>query len=58
LKDVKAMRKELKEANEFYENLRLTCLKAPASYEERVSKRKEEIEALENAYRLLDSKSN
>jgi len=53
-KDLKAVSAELDKANEYYEYLKPQCLEVKVSYEERVAKRKEEIESLKEAYKVLD----
>jgi len=53
LVDVEA---ELAKANEYYETLKPSCLEVHVSYEERVAKRKEEIESLKGAYQMLAAK--
>merc|ERR1719473_718336 len=54
VKDLKAVQKELDKANEYYEYLKPQCLEVKVSYEERVAKRKQEIESLKEAYKILD----
>jgi len=56
-KDLKATQKELDKALEYQEYLKPVCLEVHVSYEERVKRRKDEIEALKEAYKILDSKS-
>merc|ERR1719174_1934126 len=46
---------ELDKANEYYETLKPSCLEVHVSYEERVAQRKQEIEALKEAYKILDN---
>jgi hypothetical protein len=53
-KDLKAVTAELDKANEYYEFLKPQCLEVKVSYEERVAKRKEEINSLKEAYKVLD----
>eukprot|EP00747_Dinoflagellata_sp_TGD_P160282 gnl/TRDRNA2_/TRDRNA2_177964_c2_seq15.p1 gnl/TRDRNA2_/TRDRNA2_177964_c2~~gnl/TRDRNA2_/TRDRNA2_177964_c2_seq15.p1 ORF type:complete len:658 (+),score=256.78 gnl/TRDRNA2_/TRDRNA2_177964_c2_seq15:55-2028(+) len=53
-KDLKAVQAELDKANEYYEYLKPQCLEVKVSYEERVAKRKQEIESLKEAYKILD----
>eukprot|EP00747_Dinoflagellata_sp_TGD_P160276 gnl/TRDRNA2_/TRDRNA2_177964_c2_seq1.p1 gnl/TRDRNA2_/TRDRNA2_177964_c2~~gnl/TRDRNA2_/TRDRNA2_177964_c2_seq1.p1 ORF type:complete len:658 (+),score=275.91 gnl/TRDRNA2_/TRDRNA2_177964_c2_seq1:55-2028(+) len=53
-KDLKAVQAELAKANEYYEYLKPQCLEVKVSYEERVAKRKQEIESLKEAYKILD----
>merc|ERR1719235_3054158 len=54
LKDLKAVQAELDKAIEYYESLKPQCLEVKVSYEERVAKRKQEIESLKEAYKVLD----
>eukprot|EP00928_Gymnodinium_smaydae_P084585 TRINITY_DN6784_c0_g2_i1.p1 TRINITY_DN6784_c0_g2~~TRINITY_DN6784_c0_g2_i1.p1 ORF type:complete len:680 (+),score=192.30 TRINITY_DN6784_c0_g2_i1:151-2040(+) len=56
-KDLAAVEEELAKANGYYEELKPVCLEVHVSYEERVAKRQEEIEALKRAHEILDSKS-
>merc|ERR1719310_1190743 len=53
-KDLAAVQAELDKANEYYEYLKPQCLEVKVSYEERVAKRKQEIESLKEAYKTLD----
>jgi len=53
LVDVEA---EMNKANEYYETLKPACLEVHVSYEQRVAKRKEEIESLKGAYEMLAAK--
>jgi regulator of replication initiation timing len=55
-KDLAGTEEELGKANEYYEYLKPNCLEVKVSYEDRVARRKEEIEALKEAYKILDSK--
>merc|ERR1711957_273929 len=48
---------ELARANDYFEVLKPECIEVKVSYEERVQARKDEIEALKEAYKVLDSKS-
>jgi len=48
---------ELAAANDYFEVLKPECIEVKVSYEERVKARKDEIEALKEAYKVLDSKS-
>lgn len=57
-KDLKSVEKELAMANKYYEELKPACTEVKVSYEERVARRKEEIEALKEAYNILDEKSD
>jgi hypothetical protein len=54
LKDLKAVQEELDSAITYYDSLKPQCLEVKVSYEERVAKRKEEIESLKEAYKILD----
>jgi len=56
-KDVAATQAELDKALEYQQHLKPVCLEVHVSYEERVARRKEEIEALKEAYKILDQKS-
>jgi hypothetical protein len=55
-KDLAANEEELAKANEYYEYLKPNCLEVKVNYEDRVARRKEEIEALKEAYKILNSK--
>merc|ERR1719326_247618 len=57
-KDLKATQEELDTANNYYEELKPECLTVHVSYEERAAKRKEELEALNQAWTILDAKGN
>jgi DNA repair exonuclease SbcCD ATPase subunit len=52
-KDLAATQEELDAALKYYEELKPQCLEVHVSYEERVAKRKEEIESLKKAYEVL-----
>jgi hypothetical protein len=54
VKDLNAVQQELDKANDYYESLKPQCLEVKVSYEERVAKRKQEIESLKEAYKVLD----
>jgi len=56
-KDLEATQSELDKALEYQEYLKPVCLEVHVSYEERVARRKEEIEALKEAYEILDKKA-
>jgi len=56
-KDLNANQAELDKALEYQAHLKPVCLEVHVSYEERVARRKEEIEALKEAYKILDQKS-
>jgi hypothetical protein len=53
--DLAGSQKELDSANAYYDSLKPMCLETHVSYEERVARRKEEIAALNEAYKVLDS---
>merc|ERR1719478_1607773 len=54
--DLEGTQKELDAAMEYYEKLKPSCIDAGVSYEERVSRRKEEIQSLQEALRILNGK--
>merc|ERR1719389_450472 len=51
--DLESTQKELDAAMEYYEKLKPSCVDAGVSYEDRVARRKEEIESLQEALRIL-----
>merc|ERR1719335_261366 len=51
--DLDSTQEELDAALDYYEELKPACLEVHVSYEERVAKRKEEIESLKQAYDIL-----
>merc|ERR1719335_727980 len=51
--DLAAAQEELDAALKYYEELKPMCLEVHVSYEERAAKRQEEIEALQEAYKIL-----
>merc|ERR1719261_1753794 len=53
-KDLKSVSEELAAANEYYEKLKPTCIDPGESYEERVARRKAEIESLKEALKILE----
>merc|ERR1719380_459962 len=55
-KDLEATQEELDRALDYQQYLKPVCLEVHVSYEERVARRKEEIEALKEAYDILDKK--
>merc|ERR1719442_360869 len=55
-KDLEATQEELDKALDYQQYLKPVCLEVHVSYEERVARRKEEIEALKEAYDILDKK--
>merc|ERR1719214_28506 len=52
--DLDQTQKELDAAVEYYEKLKPSCVDAGVSYEERVARRKEEIESLQEALKILN----
>jgi hypothetical protein len=52
-KDLVAVNEELDAAMEYYEKLKPSCVDAGESYEERVARRKAEIESLQEALKIL-----
>jgi len=56
-KDLGLTEEELNKANDYYEKLKPSCIEVHVSYEERVARRKQEIEALKEAYKILDGMS-
>lgn len=56
-KDLDATQEQLDMANKYYGELKPQCVTVHVTYEERAAKRKEEIKALQEAYRILDGKS-
>jgi chromosome segregation ATPase len=52
--DLEGTQKELDAAMKYYDKLKPTCVKAEEPYEDRVAKRKEEIESLQEALRILN----
>mmetsp|Transcript_33679 Transcript_33679/g.71322 ORF Transcript_33679/g.71322 Transcript_33679/m.71322 type:complete len:660 (-) Transcript_33679:58-2037(-) len=52
--DLESTQKELDAALRYYEKLKPSCVDAGVSYEERVARRKEEIESLQEALRILN----
>lgn len=55
--DLEGTSKELTAANEYFDKLKPTCIGAEGSYEDRVSKREEEVESLQEALRILNGES-
>jgi len=53
-KELKITEEELDAALEYFEKLKPSCVEAGESYEERVARRKEEIESLEDALKILE----
>merc|ERR1719321_723464 len=56
-KDLEGTSKELQAAMDYYEKLKPDCIDSGISYEERVARRKEEIESLQEALRILNGDS-
>jgi hypothetical protein len=56
-KDLKATQEELDKALAYQQHLKPVCLEVHVSYEERVANRKAELEALKEAYEILDKKA-
>jgi hypothetical protein len=56
-KDLESTQGELDKALEYQQYLKPVCLEVHVSYEERVAARKEELEALKEAYNILDQKA-
>merc|ERR1719399_512547 len=54
-KDLAATKSELVAALEYFEKLKPSCVEVAVSYEERVAKRKEEIESLQDALKILSA---
>jgi len=52
--DLDGTQKELNAAEAYYEKLKPSCVSSGDSYEDRVAKRKEEIESLQEALRILN----
>merc|ERR1712110_1054777 len=52
--DLEGTQKELDAALAYFDKLKPSCVDAGVSYEDRVSRRKEEIESLQEALRILN----
>merc|ERR1719198_238273 len=52
-KDLKGTQEELDAALEYWEKLKPSCVEVAESYDERVARRKEEIESLQDALKIL-----
>jgi len=52
--DLAGTQEELDAALAYYEKLKPTCVDAGVSYEDRVARRKEEIQSLQEAYKILN----
>merc|ERR1719171_2603055 len=55
--DLDGTQKELDAALQYYEKLKPSCIDAGESYEDRVAKRKEEIESLKEALSILNGEA-
>jgi chromosome segregation ATPase len=55
-KNLKASSKQLDMANAYYGELKPQCIEVHVSFEERAQMRKDEIKALQEAYKILDQK--
>jgi len=53
-KDLKSTQEELDAAEAYFEKLKPSCVESGNSYEDRVARRKEEIESLKEALKILD----
>merc|ERR1719321_2258145 len=53
-KDLAGVQEELAAAMAYYEKLKPSCVDAGESYEERVARRKQEIESLQEALKILN----
>jgi len=56
-KDLKGTQEELDAALAYFEKLKPSCVEAGQSYEERVAQRKEEIESLQDAFKILNGEA-
>jgi len=56
-KDLDATQKELDRANKYFKYLEPNCLQVHVNWDDRVAHRQEEIEALKEAYGILDRKT-
>jgi len=55
-KDLASVSAELAKANDYFEELKPSCVQVHVSFKERSAQREQEIEALKEAYRILDQK--
>merc|ERR1719345_609136 len=55
-KMLKGVDEELSKATSYFEQLKPECIEIKVSYEDRVAARKAEIQALKDAYSMLDQK--
>jgi len=53
-KDLKNTQEELDAANDYFEKLKPSCIEQDVSYDDRVERRKAEIESLKEALKILD----
>ena len=56
--DLEGTQKELDAALAYFDKLKPSCVDAGVSYEDRVGRRKEEIESLQEALRILNGEDN
>jgi len=56
-KMLKGVDEELSKANAYFDQLKPECIEIKVSYEDRVAARKQEIQALKDAYAMLDQKT-
>jgi len=56
--DLEGTGKELKAAQEYFDKLKPDCINTGVSYEDRVAKRKEEVESLQEALRILNGEDS
>merc|ERR1719379_1796973 len=52
--DLEGTQKELEAAMEYFDKLKPTCVDDGTSYEDRVARRKEEVESLQEALKILN----
>lgn len=52
--DLDSTQKELDAANDYFDKLKPSCVDSGVSYEDRVARRKEEVESLQEALRILN----
>lgn len=57
-KEIASEKKELAAASAYFEKLRPSCVEVKVDYKVRVQKREEEIQALRQAFEILDSKGS
>lgn len=56
-KDLRATSEQLGMADKYYQELKPQCVTVHVSFEERAARRAEEVEALKQAYKILDQKA-